>query len=174
VEDDDNISDDRMDEMLDAIRSEFGTNPEDLPTLEVQKFFRILRALKESLHEHTIISVLAFVIHLMATKSKFAFLNNCYKELLNLISDFLPMNHKMSKDMYQSKFFLSTLDMEYEKIDVCKDNCMLFYKEHKNETKCLKCGKSRFIEVINEDSEKVTTKVAHKQLRYMHLTPQMK
>jgi hypothetical protein len=118
VEDDDNTSDDRMDEMLDAIRSEFGTNPEDLPTLEVQKFFHILRALKESLHEHTIVSVLAFVIHLMATKSKFAFLNNCYKELLNLISDFLPMNHKMSKDMYQSKNFLSTLDMEYEKIDV--------------------------------------------------------
>jgi hypothetical protein len=25
-----------------------------------------------------------------------------------------------------------------------------FYKEHKNETKCLKCGKLRFVEVINE------------------------
>jgi hypothetical protein len=29
------MSDDRMDEMLDAIRPEFGTNPEDTPTLEV-------------------------------------------------------------------------------------------------------------------------------------------
>jgi hypothetical protein len=75
----------------------------------------------------------------MAIKSKFAFLNNCYKELLNLISDVLPMNHTMPKDMYQSKKLLSTLGMEYEKIDVCKDNCMIFYKEHKNETKCLKC-----------------------------------
>jgi hypothetical protein len=54
--------------------------------------------------------------------------------------------------------------MEFEKIDVCKDNCMIFYKEHKNEMKCLKCGKSRFIEVINEDGEKVTTEVAHKHL----------
>ena len=69
---------------------------------------------------------------------------------------------------------LFALGMEYEKIDVCKDNCMIFYKEHKNETKCLKCGKSRFVEVINEDGEKVTTEVAHKQLRYMPLTPQMK
>jgi hypothetical protein len=68
----------------------------------------------------------------------------------------------------------STLGMEYAKIDVCKDNCMIFYKEHKNETKCLKCGKSRFVEVINEDSEKMTTNVAHKQLRYMPLTPRMK
>jgi hypothetical protein len=64
--------------------------------------------------------------------------------------------------------------MEYEKIDACKDNCMLFYKEHKDKTKCLKCGKLRFIEIVNKDSEKVTTKVAHKQLCYMHLTPQIK
>jgi hypothetical protein len=67
----------------------------------------------------------------------------------------------MSKDMYLSKKLLSTLDMEYEKIDACKDNCMLFYKEHKDETKYLKCGKSRFVEVINEDGEKVTMNVAH-------------
>jgi hypothetical protein len=48
---------------------------------------------------------------------------------------------------------------------------MLFYKEHKDETKCLECGKSRFVKVINKDGENVTTKVSHKQLRYMPLTP---
>jgi hypothetical protein len=73
-----------------------------------------------------------------------------------------------------SKKMLSALDMEYEKIDACKDNCMLFYQEHKNETKCLKRGKSRFIEVVNEDGEKVMMKVAHKQLCYMPLMPRMK
>jgi hypothetical protein len=110
-----------------------------------------------------IVSVLAFVTHHMTIKSKFSFSNNYYKELLNLISDVLRMNHKMSKDMYQSKRLFSALGMEYEKIDVCKDKSML-YKEQKNETACLKCGKSRFEEVINEDGEKVTTDVAHKQL----------
>ena len=43
-----------------------------------------------------------------------------------------------------------------------------------NEKKCLNCGKSRFVEVVNEDSEKVTTEVAHKQLCYMPLTSRMK
>jgi hypothetical protein len=51
---------------------------------------------------------------------------------------------------------------------------MLFYKKHKNETKCLKCGKSRFVEVVNEYGEKVMTKIAHKQLCYMSLTSHMK
>jgi hypothetical protein len=69
---------------------------------------------------------------------------------------------------------LSALSMEYEKNDACKDNCIFFYKEHKNEMKCLKCDKSWFIEVINEDSEKVMMRVSHKQLRYMPLTPRMK
>jgi hypothetical protein len=64
---------------------------------------------------------------------------------------------------------LSALGMEYEKIIVCKDNCMLCYKEHKNETKCLKYGKSRFVEVVNEDYEKVSMKVSHKQLCYIPL-----
>jgi hypothetical protein len=169
-DEDDRSGDDRMDEMLDAIWSELETNCEYPPTLEVQKFFDMLRASEESLHEHMIVSVLTFITRITSIKSKIAFSNKCYKELLSLFSDVLPSNHKMPKDMYQSKKLLSALGMEYEKIDVCKNNCMIFYKEHKNETKCLKCGKLRFIEVVNEDGEKVTTKTTHKQLRYMPLT----
>jgi hypothetical protein len=32
-------------------------------------------------------------------------------------------------------------------------NYMLFYIEHKDETKFLKCGKLRFIEVVNEEGD---------------------
>jgi hypothetical protein len=88
-----------------------------------------------------------------------------------LFSDVLPSNHKMLKDMYQSKKLSSALGMEYEKIDVCKYNYMIFYKKHKNEKKYLKCGKPRFVEVVNEDGDTVTMKVAHKQLCYIPLTP---
>jgi hypothetical protein len=93
---------------------------------------------------------------------------------MDLISEVLPTGHKIPKDMYQSKKLLEGLGMEYEKIDVCQDNCILFWKEHGREQKCLKCGKSRYVELVNEDGEKVVTKVAHKQLRYMPLTPRVK
>jgi hypothetical protein len=163
VEDEDDRSgDDRMDEMLDPIRLELETNREDPPTPDVQKFFDMLKASEEPLNEHTPVSVLAFVTCITSIKSKFAFSNKCYKELLRLSSDVLSSNHKMPKDMYQSKKLLHALGMEYEKIDVCKDNCMIFCKEHKNEKKCLKCGKPRFVEVVNEDGEMVTMKTAQK------------
>jgi hypothetical protein len=55
----------------------------------------------------------SFVTRLMAIKSKFAFSNNCYKELLKLISVVLLANHKLPRDLYQSKKLLSGLSMDY-------------------------------------------------------------
>jgi hypothetical protein len=84
----------------------------------VQNFFDMLKDLEEPLHEYTTVSVLIFITHITSIKSKFTFSNKCYKELLKLFSDVLPSNHKMPKDIYQSKKLLSALGMEYEKIDV--------------------------------------------------------
>jgi ferredoxin-like protein FixX len=67
---------------------------------------------------------------------------------MKLINDILLKPHKVSKDMYQSKKMMSVLSLKYEKIDVCPDNCMLSWKEHANEKKCLECGQSRFIKVV--------------------------
>jgi len=142
-EDDDRAYVDRMDEMLEAIQPEFDLNSEDPPTPEVQMFFKLLKASEEPLHEHTKVTLLAFVTQLLAIKSKYFFSNNCYNDLLKLIGEVLPNPHKLPKDMYHSKVLVKDLGMGYEKIDVCRDNCMLFWKEYEKEEKCLKCGKSR-------------------------------
>jgi hypothetical protein len=110
---------DRMDQMLEAIRPEFDLDTEDPPTPEVDEFFRLLKALEEPLHEHTKVTMLAFVTRLMAIKSKFFFSNNCYNELLKLIGDVLLNPNKLPKDMYRSKKLVKGLGMDYEKIDVC-------------------------------------------------------
>jgi hypothetical protein len=76
---------------------------------------------------------------LMAIKSKFVFLNNCYNEFLILISEVFPPKHKMPKDVYQCRKLLSGRGMDYQKIDVRPYNCMLFWKDHENDKKC-QCG----------------------------------
>jgi hypothetical protein len=81
---------------------------------------------------------------------------------MKLINDILLKPHKVPKDMYQSKKMMSALSLKYEKIDICLDNYILFWKEHANEKKCLKCGQSRFIEVVTHDGKKVMTEVAQK------------
>jgi hypothetical protein len=85
----DRSSDDRMDEMFDAIRLELETNFDDPPTLEVQKFFDMLRALEESLHEH--ILILKQMLHGALTPD-----HRCPSY----------NNHKKPKHLYQSKNFV--------------------------------------------------------------------
>jgi hypothetical protein len=77
--------------------------------------------------------VLAFVTRLMALKSRFLFSNNCYNELLKLFGDVLLNSNKLPKDMYHSKKLVKWLNMDYEKIDVYQNSCILFWKEHKDE-----------------------------------------
>jgi hypothetical protein len=123
-----------MDEMLEAILAEVTKDP---PIVEVEEFFKLLKASEDPLHEHTEVTLLDFITRMMAIKSKYFFSNNCYNDLVKLISNILPKSHKVPKDMYQSKKMMSALGLKYEKIDVCPDNCMLFWKEHANEKKCL-------------------------------------
>jgi hypothetical protein len=135
----DGVEYDRMEEMLQDLREDpdfvFPPHSKELPP-DVKKFFDLLKTAEEPLHEHTKVSILAFVTRLMAIKSKFVFSNNCYNELLILISEVFPPNHKMPKDVYQCRKLFSGLGMDYQKIDVCPDNCMLFWKDHENDKKC--------------------------------------
>jgi hypothetical protein len=110
----------------------------------------------------------------MGMKSKNRFLNLCYNDIMKLIIDLIPVKHNMPKDLYQSKNIFVGLGMNYEKIDVCKRNCMLFYKEHKDDTEYMHCGRSRYMKVVNKDGASVSTKVEVKQLCYMTITPRLK
>jgi L-lysine 2,3-aminomutase len=51
---------------------------------------------------------------------------------------------------------------------------MLFWKEHKDDTKCMYCTRSRYVKVRNKDGVSVTTKVATKQLCYIPIMPRLK
>jgi hypothetical protein len=72
------------------------------------------------------VTLLAFITQLMVIKFKYFFSNNCYNDLVKLISDILLKPHKVPKDIYQFKKMMSALGLKYKKIDVCPDNYMLF------------------------------------------------
>jgi hypothetical protein len=99
-ENNDWAGDDEMHEMLDSLRPELNLSSEDPATPEVSRFFKLLKYSEEPLHEHTDVSILAFVTRLMAIKSKYFFSNNCYNEILKLLGDVLPKPNKLPKDMY--------------------------------------------------------------------------
>jgi hypothetical protein len=54
--------------MLDSLCPELNLSSEDPATPEVSRFFKLLKDSEEPLHEHTDVSILAFVTRLMAIK----------------------------------------------------------------------------------------------------------
>jgi hypothetical protein len=110
----------------------------------------------------------------MEMKSKYNFLNQCYNDIVKLIINLIPAKHNMPKDLYQSKKIVAGLGMNYEKIDVYERNCMLFGKEHKDDTEYMHCGRSKYVKVVNKDGASVTIKVAVKQLRCIPITLRLK
>jgi hypothetical protein len=77
-------------------------------------------------HDDTELTILQVVMHLMVMKSKYNLSNQCYNDIVKLIIDLIPVEHNMPKDLYKSKKIVARPSMNYEKIDVCKRNCMLF------------------------------------------------
>jgi hypothetical protein len=140
----------------------------------VQNFYRFLAASEEKVHDGTEMTVLQAVTCLMGMKSKYNFLNQCYNDIVKFVIDLISVKHNMPKDLYQSKKIVASLRMDYEKIDACEKNCILFWKEHNDNIECMHYDRSRYVKVINEDGASVTTKVAVKQLRYMPITPRLK
>jgi hypothetical protein len=50
----------------------------------------------------------------------------------------------------------------------------LFWKQHKYDTNCVHCGRSRYKKVVNEDGASITTKVVVKQIHCVPITPRLK
>jgi hypothetical protein len=160
-----------MDDMIADIGMEYDLGSGDQhPPPEVQNFYKLLAILEEKVHDGTTLTVLQAVTRLMVLKSKYNFSNQCYNDIVKLIIDLIPA----LKNLYQSKKIVVGLGMNYEKIDACEKNCMLFWKEHTHDTECMHCGRSRYVKVINEDGVSITTKVAIKQLHYIPITPRLK
>jgi hypothetical protein len=149
-----------MDEMVADIGREYeiGSREQGEPS-KAQNFYRLLVVADEKVHDGTDVIVLQAVTHLMMMKSKYNFSNQYYNDMVKLIIDLIPTKHNMPKDLYQSKKIVAGLSMEYERIDVCEKNCMLFWKEHRDAIECIHCSRSRYVKVRNEDGDSVTTKV---------------
>jgi hypothetical protein len=124
-ESDENDDVDRMDDMVADIGKRYDLESKD-PPQGVQNLYRLLAASEEKVHNGTDVTVLQAVTHLMVFKSKYSFSNQCYNDIVKLIIDLIPAKHNMPKDLYQSKKIVSGLRMNYEKIDACKKNYILF------------------------------------------------
>jgi hypothetical protein len=68
----------------------------------------------------------------MAFKSKYNFSNQWYNDIIKFIIDVIPVKHNMPKDLYKSKKIVSSVGINYEKIDACEK--IVYYFERSTRT----------------------------------------
>ncbi|KAH0776339.1 hypothetical protein KY290_007750 [Solanum tuberosum] len=78
----------------------------------------------------------------------------------------------------KTKSMVKNLILDYEKIDACPNDCMLFRNDHKDDEFCHTCGASRYIKSPEVDSELEPSEKQHqvsvKTLRHFPLIPTLK
>lgn len=155
---------DRMDNMV-ADLAACEPRVEEEPIESAKAFYRMVENVKELVHENTTHSTMSAIARLLTIKSMHNLSESCYNAHLELIHELLPRNSSLPKNFYRSKKLLECLGMPYIKIDVCPNNCMLYYKDNEGKEKCDVCKSPRY----KAGSNKIPIKV----LRYLPITDRL-
>ena len=98
----------------------------------------MLKIANEPLYEgyftHTPLLAMSWLLNI---KSEYNLSVNCFNRMLEVIREFLPEDAKLPNDFYKTRKMVQKLGLGYEKIDVCVNGCMIYYKENKDKIECL-------------------------------------
>ncbi|KAI5342853.1 hypothetical protein L3X38_010729 [Prunus dulcis] len=144
--------------------------PTPIDSAEFEQYEKLLKNANQELYPGCeSFSVLTAIVELMHEKIKYRMSNLCFDYFLGVFKRMLPTDNCLPKDHKHAQKVLHGLGLGYEKIHACKNNCMLFYKEHETLDTCPICNESRF----KMTSQNRTTKIPQKVMRYLPLKPRL-
>ncbi|KAL6176031.1 hypothetical protein ACLB2K_052667 [Fragaria x ananassa] len=147
--------------------------PED-PNENAQRFYKLLEEAETPLYKGCRKYFnLSFLVKLMHIKCSGAWSNDSFGMLLRLLKDAFPMCRKLPSRNYGAKKIVKELGLHYERIDACKNDCIIYYKKYKNRTVCPKCKTPRWKTQGGKGDKKNKKKIPWKVLRYFPLTPRL-
>ncbi|XP_047339972.1 uncharacterized protein LOC124943518 [Impatiens glandulifera] len=144
---------------------------------EAKKFYRLLDDSRQHLYQGSGVSKSSALLKLLHLKNIGQWTNESFTMLLKLLKEeILPENSTFSDSYYEAKKFIRDIGLSYEKIDTCKNDCMLFCKDSKYLDSCRVCGLSRWNDEINTREARIKAngkKNPNKILRYFPLSPKL-
>ncbi|XP_010518611.1 PREDICTED: uncharacterized protein LOC104793884 [Camelina sativa] len=140
------------------------------PNAEACKFFSMLDAAKQPLYEgcregH---SALSSASRLMTIKTDYNLAEECVDAITDFVKDILPEDNHFPGTYYEIQKLVAGLGLPYQMIDVCEDNCMIYWREDEDRTRCRFCQKPRY----QETSGRVP--VPYKRMWYLPITERLK
>nr|GMD70570.1 uncharacterized protein LOC109179592 [Ipomoea batatas] len=116
--------------VMDAAGVQFNVDEiEESPNPEAQKFYDMLKAADQGLFpECKKHSQLSFVARLMSLKSENHISEKCFNQITELIKEVVPEDNLVPDNFYETKRLLRGMGLPVQKIDCCKNNCMIYWE----------------------------------------------
>ncbi|XP_075500141.1 uncharacterized protein LOC142538729 [Primulina tabacum] len=168
-------NDNAMQSMIhDAMNALHHSDVDEIPTPTAKKLYEMLKAFEREVWKgipsgH---SQFSSVARLLNIKAEHHFLERCYDDLCQLISEFLPTDNIMTDSFYNTKKLVKVLGFPVEKMDCCINNCMIFWKDDIELTECKMCGHPHYIQQkrgIGKNKKDISLKIMY----YFPLTPRL-
>ncbi|KAL3363155.1 hypothetical protein AABB24_012452 [Solanum stoloniferum] len=118
---------------------------EEEPNDEAKRFYRLLKDLDLPLYESAKVSKLSTLVKLLHLKSIGHWSNESFTMLLKFLKDHLLLDGtNLSDSYYEAKNVIRDLGLSCKKLDACKNDCMLYWKDDNCLQSCKVCGASRW------------------------------
>ena len=88
-------------------------------------------------------------VELLSMKARHRWSNKSFTELLHIFKRVLPVENTLPNNTYNAKKMIESLRMDCKIIHACRNDCILFWREHENKDSCPTCGESRW-KPVNE------------------------
>lgn len=113
---------------------DWSENAQQEPSPAAKKFINAMESAKDKLYPGSEKTVLEAVADLLNIKSNCNISQSTYNRIMKAVKGWLPQGNKLVKNFYETKKLIGHIGLGYEKIDACKNDCMLFYKKDSSKT----------------------------------------
>ncbi|KAG7610615.1 F-box-like domain superfamily [Arabidopsis suecica] len=131
--------------------------------------WRVVKGL-DMLNRNLVVSQLSLASRLMQNKADYNMSEKLVDSVCEIFTDFLPKENQATSSHYQTEKLMRNLGLPYHTIDVCSNNCMLFWKEDEKEDHCRFCGAQRW--KPKDDCRR--TKVPYSRMWYLPIGDRLK
>ncbi|XP_021750930.1 uncharacterized protein LOC110716606 isoform X1 [Chenopodium quinoa] len=137
------------------------------PTGDAAMFYHLLKEYEEPLTSNgTTMSKLSYIVKLLHLKVLNNWSDSSFDSLLKLQGEAWGTN--LPDSYYEAKKLISNLGLECVKIDACKNDCILYWKQNEHLDKCPTCSLPRY-KNVPKGACNGTKKVPRKVLRHFPL-----
>ena len=116
------------------------------PNLDAKRFYEMLDAANQPIYTgcREGLSKLSLAARMMNIKTDHNLSENCMDSWAELLKEYLPEDNLSAESYYEIQKLVYSLGLPSEMIDVCIDNCMIYWKDDENLEECRFCKKPRF------------------------------